>query len=334
MLRPNPLAVPRGLRIVEMKDRERGTSYLLAFSEQHSDYESWITNLGGPDENARLLMQLLRGGGTLVDVGANIGTISAPVAASGSAVIAIEMNPTNCLKLWAVATANGFKDFHIVQAAASDYDGMITFQGDEAWGNVYADEHGKPAVCLRLDTVLTRFDLAGPVVLKVDVEGHETCVLRGATATLNKLRPMVLFEAIEIEGAPSYAARESKLVMEKAGYQLFLQRGNVLSPKTALDIQEGHVTDFLGVPPERRSELHMLGADIRPLTDDERIQWVTEMAAFQMENHQRHAAGVFLRWGRESPHLCKKGQAILRTLLGLDHIRDLHDDLRRLAVKG
>ena len=134
MLRPNPLAVPRGLRIVEMKDRERGTSYLLAFSEQHSDYESWITNLGGPDENARLLMQLLRGGGTLVDVGANIGTISAPVAASGSAVIAIEMNPTNCLKLWAVATANGFKDFHIVQAAASDYDGMITFQGDEAWG--------------------------------------------------------------------------------------------------------------------------------------------------------------------------------------------------------
>jgi precorrin-6B methylase 2 len=108
----------------------------LHFPKRISGYEEYITRLGGPDENAQLLMQLLSGSGTLIDVGANIGTISVPVAARGSEVISIEMVPDNCLRLWFARRLNGLTNLHIVQAAASDYDGMIAFAGGEAWANV------------------------------------------------------------------------------------------------------------------------------------------------------------------------------------------------------
>lgn len=329
---PNSFSLPKGLRICAMTGVQQG--YFLAFSDTHSAYEAGVERLGAPDNNARLLMALLGGAGTLVDVGANIGTIAVPVAIRGSSVIAVEMNPENCLKLWIAAEANRLQTFHIVQAAASDHDGMVKFTGREAWGHV--NEEGIPALSLRIDTILSRFrGVPDPIVFKLDVEGHEAAVLRGAGGTLQRVRPIVLFEALEIEGAAFSQGRAAKLLLEGAGYELYLTRGNILCPRTAMDMQEGHVTDFLGVPRERRSVLDTLGANgvsVRQFTLEERLKWITEMVSGPGIAHQRHAAGVLLRLEREDPELSKSAAPMLPDLIALEHLSDLHDNLRRLLA--
>jgi FkbM family methyltransferase len=324
---------PEGLRFHKMKDAKRMLSYFLAFSEAHSDYESLFEKLGGPEANVQLIINLLGGVGTLVDVGANIGTVAVPVAASGSSVVAIEMNPVNCLKLWAAAAANGFQNFHIVQAAAGDHDGVMSFQGQEAWGQVRAAKVGTPCVYLQVDTIMSQFKgVPDPMIIKVDVEGHEAAVFRGATETLRRHRPIVLFESIEIEGEHNLG-RKSKSILAEAGYDLFLCRGSVLCPKKVGEIQEGHVTDFLAVQRDDRAILAKNGAQVRQFTDKERIAWVREMAAFDHINHKRHAAGVLLRWGREKPGLAKQAAPIISNLLAYEPLGALHDALRQLMLR-
>jgi tRNA G37 N-methylase Trm5 len=83
---------------------------------------------------ASLFLQLLRDDGTLIDLGANIGTVCLPVAASGRRVIAVEMNPRNVLKLALAALVNRFPNLRIVQAAVTDTDGVVGHVGDAAWG--------------------------------------------------------------------------------------------------------------------------------------------------------------------------------------------------------
>lgn len=316
--------LPPGLRVARFQDAERGP-YFLALSESHSDYEIHLGN--GPDQNARLLMRLLKGEGTLVDVGANIGTISVPVAASGSRVIAVEMNHANCLRLWTAAALNRLSNIYIVQAAASDYDGTLTYEGSEAWG--YVSDKGTSAICLRLDTMRIATSISEPLAIKIDVEGHEPAVLRGARHILAQCRPAVLFECIEIEGSIGNA-RASKEILEAAGYVLFLQRGNVLVPRTSKDPQEGYVADFLAVPVERRDIVGGIGAEVRSLTNEERAVWIREMAAFPVNTHQRHAAKMLLRWSLDEAALCRASLDIVPALLDLEHLRDLHDALRSL----
>jgi FkbM family methyltransferase len=315
-----------------MNDKARQKTYSLAFSEAYSGYEEYIGQLGSPDGNATLLTNLLDGRGTLVDIGANIGTIAVPVSVNGSCVVAVEMNPANCLRLWVAARSNGLQNFHIVQAAASDYDGLISFQGDEAWGCVNTNGQGMPAVCLQLDTLLPKFgQLPPPLILKIDVEGHEAAVLTGSLETIRELRPLVLFECIEIEGRSNDAAKSAKLILERAGYELYVLRHDTLCPKTAMEIQEGHVTDYLAVPIGRRAVMGKVASSVRQLTEEERISWVIEMALFPVENHQRHAAGVLLRWARENPQLASRAAPRLNPiLLSLEHLGDVHADLRRL----
>jgi FkbM family methyltransferase len=322
----------KGFYLHRMRDHELGFTYDLVFKASGSDYDNWVASLGGPDENARLLMKILSGDGTLVDVGANIGTIAIPVSRSGSNVIAIEMHPENCFRLWVAAVVNGLDHFEIIKAAASDYDGIIEFQGGEIGAHVHTGEGGIPAVCMRLDMILSRYlqKKAKSLVIKIDVEGHELAVLRGSREIISTLRPIVFFEQIALEGSGDDGVHLTKQFMKDAGYALYLMRGRIFSPKEPSDVQEGCVGDYLALPNGHKLNLTTLGYEVRPLNVHERLSWVKEMAEFQSPHHQSHAAGVLLRWGAEEPELLKQAIPIVRGLLKLDHLKDLKPRLERL----
>ena len=277
-------------------------------------------------------MKLLAGDGTLVDVGANIGTIAIPVSRSGTNVVAVEMHPENCLRLWIAAAVNGLKHFEIVQAAASDFDGIIYFQGGEFGAHVYSGEGGIPAACMRLDTILSRYlqERVNPLVIKIDVEGHELEVFRGSRKTISTLRPIFFVEQIALEGSGDDKVRLTKQFMKNSGYALYLMRGRILSPKEPSDVQEGCVADYLALPNDHRLNLANLGYEVRPLTVHERLSWVKEMAEFPSPHHQSHAAGVLLRWENEEPKLLKQAIPIVRGLLKLDHLKELKPRLEKL----
>lgn len=66
----------------------------------------------------------------------------------------------------------------------------------------------------RLDTALTGISPSQPFLLKVDVDGHEIPVLRGATETLKKASVVVI-------EAPISTIVERAAVLEQNGFQLF-----------------------------------------------------------------------------------------------------------------
>lgn len=283
-------ALPTTLREIQRP------GYALVGSAEPTDYERAIEagSDWGTADVVWLLRQLLRRGGLLIDVGANLGLVTLPLARAGASVIACEMLPENCLKLQSACLLNGLHRVRVVQAAISSADCLIEYGGLDAWGKVGAG--ARQAVAMRLDTVMRLPDLPfrRRQVIKIDVEGHELAVLEGAVELIARRRPAIVFESIEFaDRNETVMSQRCKRLLEQLGYRLFLQRGRVLVPRAASDLQEGLVADFLAVPREAPGWLR--GCEVRDLTAEERAAWVAEMAVQQDAAHRRHAVAAIVK---------------------------------------
>jgi FkbM family methyltransferase len=154
-----------------------------------------------------LLTRVLRRGGTLVDVGANIGLTSIPIAkALGVRCYAFEPDPDNFRYLVSNIAANGVTTAQAFNVAVMPQEGSLQLErsssnmGDHRirLGNGSPGEYGeqhRPTVDVtarRLDRVLENESLVGPVVLKVDTQGAEVQVLRAAAGLLPRVDHAVL----------------------------------------------------------------------------------------------------------------------------------------------
>lgn len=148
----------------------------------------------------------LAGGGTYLDVGANIGLTVIPMARlPGVRCLALEPEPTNYRFLRANAALNGVEsaiEFHNVAAMASAGELVMSIStwnsGDhrieaavdagEALSSPSAQ--GKPLVRVKgvpLDALVSGTGLTHPVVCKIDTQGAEVEVLKGAGALLREV---------------------------------------------------------------------------------------------------------------------------------------------------
>jgi FkbM family methyltransferase len=142
------------------------------------------------------------GGGTLVDVGANIGLTSIPVAKARHSIChAFEPDPANYALLVRNIAANGVGAFVKPQnIAIMDSDGTFELErsadnmGDHririgvAADGAYGEQQRQvvKVAARRLDACLADHTLDHPVVLKVDTQGAEARVFRGAAKTLRE----------------------------------------------------------------------------------------------------------------------------------------------------
>jgi FkbM family methyltransferase len=150
----------------------------------------------------RLVGHLMKDSGAMVDVGANSGIYSAMALQRRRWVAAFEPVPEEATRLRRLIGARGI----VHQVGLSDYcgkavlhvpyadDGVITTRSSlEA--NVDADLSHRD-IEINVAT-LDSFGLSGIAFLKIDVEGHELSVLRGATETIMRSRPNLLVEVEE-----------------------------------------------------------------------------------------------------------------------------------------
>jgi FkbM family methyltransferase len=166
-----------------------------------------VRNLGrkavGTRRNQRkLFSSLLRPGDLVFDVGANIGEFSGAFSDNGARVIAIEPQPrlgehlrrrfrsTPTVTVVGTAVSDHAGEATLYLTAA---DALATLESGRASGETGpgADLEwgGKITVPLRtLDDLMTEHGT--PVLVKIDVEGHELGVVKGLTAA----RPSVFFE--------------------------------------------------------------------------------------------------------------------------------------------
>jgi len=156
-----------------------------------------ITEAYEPDVWRALLAEL-RAGDTFVDVGAFIGlyTVGVALRLSGSGrVVAFEPDGRNFSLLQEHVRLNALEgQVELRQAAVSDKDGRACFLANgSAEARLVSDSRDTTTVeVVTLDRIFAgkRVD-----ILKVDVEGYEEMVLRGAATLLSEsaLRPRAVF---------------------------------------------------------------------------------------------------------------------------------------------
>jgi FkbM family methyltransferase len=171
-----------------------------------------------------LLSTLLVDGPAILDVGANIGTHALAFAARfpRSPVLAFEPQPLAHALLAASAILNGYHNIRPHQMGCGDQVEVIEIKPDYAaidW-NIGAfdlktaqSQGGVPVLLTPIDKMTRDLDVQ---LIKIDVEGAEPNVLRGARETLKRCRPAVFFEILRIE-----ALGECQIEFEGLDYALF-----------------------------------------------------------------------------------------------------------------
>jgi FkbM family methyltransferase len=160
---------------------------------------------------AELFGYLIRPGDRCVDVGANIGVHAVRLArltGQDGEVIAIEPDPDVVRRTQRNIALNGLANVRVISAAASDRAGELRLYrpGPGDTNRARASLHYYPYLtgATVIVPVVTVDDLCAgaPVsLIKIDVEGHEAAVLRGAAGTIARHAPSLVFEhAPELRG--------------------------------------------------------------------------------------------------------------------------------------
>jgi len=208
---------------------------------------SWLKNEGFDFSN------------TCIDIGANIGNHSLYFSRLFKKVISFEPNPRvyKLLQLNAELVSN--VECH--EVALSDKNGVasISFNSTNmGGGSLSGGGLGSiEVVTSRLDD----FEIEGHVsVIKIDVEGHELNVLRGASKTIQKNLPMILFE----QHIEDFVDGKSPVIelLKSYGYKKFATAE--FSPKISRSLLKNLVVNLLRVIAiGGKGRLH-LTADIKP----------------------------------------------------------------------
>jgi FkbM family methyltransferase len=193
-----------------------------------------ITEVYEPDVWARM-MSAVSPGNVVVDVGAYVGLYTIALAqrtGPTGRVYSFEPDPQNCAVLGKHVELNKVSDRVVVhQLAVGDKDGFVPFTGGrDSQSFVGASSSAPETVCMtRLDTILPseRID-----VLKVDVEGFEENVLKGAEILLSDKdrKPRMIFIEVHPYNWHLCGTTSDSLInrLNKSGYDVCdLQNGSV-----------------------------------------------------------------------------------------------------------
>jgi FkbM family methyltransferase len=157
----------------------------------------------------QLFVKFLKTGSIVFDVGANYGFYALLGARAGAEVFAFEPHKENAETLASHADMNGLAShIHIVSSAAYSYTGSIALEPPTiggSHGNALTRPQGSKAVntvyvpCTTLD----KFIQANPEpsLVKMDVEGAESEVLKGADHLFRICRPYLLCEIHDEQNA-------------------------------------------------------------------------------------------------------------------------------------
>jgi FkbM family methyltransferase len=142
---------------------------------------------------ARELLEAVRAGDTVWDVGANVGVYAAQFAERGAAnVVCFEPAPAavSVLRQRFPEDSPSANPVRIVPIALADRRGTATFSADGSSPNnqIGIADGTKPTVEIQVrsgDEALVEFALPTPNVMKIDVEGYELEVIEGLSGVLS-----------------------------------------------------------------------------------------------------------------------------------------------------
>jgi FkbM family methyltransferase len=145
--------------------------------------------------------------GVFVDVGANVGamTLLAYSTQKTEQIIAFEPSHRYCSAWHNNISRNKVDNATLIQTAVGDFDGIINFRVDPAMplnnkidkGKIHFSSQTQTVRVVTLDSIFKSLNLPIIHLLKIDVEGAEPLVIRGAESLLKQKKiHNILFEFI------------------------------------------------------------------------------------------------------------------------------------------
>ncbi len=174
--------------------------------------------------NSCLKKMILRGGEAFIDVGANVGVFSLMAVHHFSHVLSFEPMPETCslllknrdlsfsgdkstlkdkMKVFPIAISNENRDDHI-------FSNPLNLGGSKL--GEFSDGYKKDfpqfsnwksheVICRPLDEMVVENDIDAISLIKIDVEGFEVDVIKGAVASIEKFEPVLY---VEVSSESSY----------------------------------------------------------------------------------------------------------------------------------
>ncbi|HJQ60555.1 MAG TPA: FkbM family methyltransferase [Vineibacter sp.] len=148
-------------------------------------------------------LRLLRPGDVFYDIGANAGVFSVECARKFGDTLdvqAFEPQPTLAARIRDSAVINGLSRVAVHEVLLSDQvgEGTLYVTRQAVHASLVARESRSTAIrreMTTLDGFIGDRGLAPPSLIKIDVEGAELQVFRGAAATIANSKPTIVFEA-------------------------------------------------------------------------------------------------------------------------------------------
>lgn len=229
-----------------------------------------------------LVRALIRDGDTVIDVGANLGEytlLAAKCVGPKGQVLAFEPHPETYDLLSRSVTSNGLDNVALCRIALSDVSGHAYLETPNAANSGQVtltaqmlDEsrngHLLEVQCDRLDAIVEREHITHVALVKLDVEGFEPAVLRGAERLLARDKPLVFWEVNDFTQSEYGFTAPSMEVLLGMGYA------------------------FYGVEPQRSESWRLVRLGESPLRFRDRWQhkgYQPNLLAAHTENTRTHA---------------------------------------------
>lgn len=232
----------------------RGDAYVSRSLELYGEYGA---------EEAALFAQLIKPGMTVVEVGANIGahTVAMARQCAPGALYAFEPQQRVFQILCANLALNDIRNVVALPEAGGAEDGFVVVpsidysrQGNYGGVSVQEDREGARGRRVRV-TPIDSLQLAACHILKIDVEGFEPQVLRGARETIARCRPILYVENDRAEHQ-----QEIISLIDEMGYHQYWHAPALFDPKNPNGVTEnvfGNVAsvNLFCLPKERETKV-------------------------------------------------------------------------------
>jgi FkbM family methyltransferase len=181
--------IPSSATLPILQGRLRGQRWIVGSAE----HGCW---LGSYEYAKRVVIErTVMRGDVVFDVGANVGyytLLTSLLAGKEGRVFAFEPVLKNLEYLQRHLRINRVANVTVIDKAVSDRDGSVSFvDGPSASMGHFAESGGYQVPTVAIDSLVECGDLPWPDFMKIDVEGAELLVLRGAKRTIEQARPVI-----------------------------------------------------------------------------------------------------------------------------------------------
>jgi FkbM family methyltransferase len=158
-------------------------------------------------KNVEAIQKTVRENDVAYDVGAHVGyftVLMGDIVGSGGEVIAFEPRGLNLGYLQKHVSVNNCENIKIISKALGDHSGHAMLETRTGSGTGYVSDTGDEEIEITsIDELVDSGALPPPTFLKIDVEGGEMAVLRGARKVIDRQRPRMILathgDAIDAE---------------------------------------------------------------------------------------------------------------------------------------